>query len=221
MTRDIFDFWAEVAPGDRTHPKDRDVLARIDHGFNLECLPSGFSGPLRSAPVVLLYLSPGFKPQDVVEANTLEGKTRYVGMRTGLQALPGPEDFYPAWKWWESRTKIFGPWTHLRDKIALLNLGGYHSENVKNPNMLLSLPSYQVAKNWAKDILFPQAEQGDRVVVCMRSVRLWGFDSKPRRYGKALFVPKFTRSGHMHKTGEHADMRNEVIAAVKAAIGYP
>ena len=49
--------------GENVHPVDRKVFERMDphkHGFRLDCLPSSFGGRLRDAPVVLLYLSPGF-----------------------------------------------------------------------------------------------------------------------------------------------------------------
>ena len=59
---DIFEFWSHNGRGERVHPFDQDALTRIapdKHGFNLECLPAAFGGRLRTAPVVLLFLSPG------------------------------------------------------------------------------------------------------------------------------------------------------------------
>ena len=68
MTVDIFEFWSQIGWGENVHPADRKVFDRMDphkHGFRLDCLPSSFGGLLRDAPVVLLYLSPGFGEQDL------------------------------------------------------------------------------------------------------------------------------------------------------------
>jgi hypothetical protein len=60
---DIFEFWSQIGRGEKIHPADRSAFARMDakrHGFRLDCLPAAFGGRLRDAPVVMLYLSPGF-----------------------------------------------------------------------------------------------------------------------------------------------------------------
>jgi hypothetical protein len=77
MPTDLFEFWSSIVPSDRIHPADSEVLRRIGdcHDFNLDCLPSCFMGPLRAAPVVLLFLSPGFKNEDLEEANSESDKT--------------------------------------------------------------------------------------------------------------------------------------------------
>ncbi len=217
MAYDIFKFWAELAPNDKVHPRDRDVLDRVNHGFDLRCLPGCYGGPLRTAPVVLLYLSPGFAQEDLVQARTEKGKERAVERRRGRQPLPGPDDHEPAWRWWSRRTKLFGPWQQLQDKIAILNISGYHSKSFTHPSVLAALPSCRVTLDWAQSVLFPQAERGERVVVCMRSASYWGLEKK-RRYGRSLFAPVVNRSGYMSKTGDDAAVRNAVIAAVKSAL---
>ena len=122
MSRDIFEFWAEATPSDKVHPRDRYVLDRVEHGFDLRCLPACFAGPLRTAPVVLLYLSPGLTQKDVDESETSDAQARYATRRQGYQALDGPEDHEPGWRWWTMRTKSFGRWQELRDKLAILNI---------------------------------------------------------------------------------------------------
>ena len=60
---DIFEFWAQIKRGQLIHPADAPVFARMDaekHGFQLHCLPTCFNGRLKTAPVVLLFLSPGY-----------------------------------------------------------------------------------------------------------------------------------------------------------------
>lgn len=218
MSVSILDFREEAEPSDTMHPRDRYVLDRVSHGFDLRCLPGPFSGPLRTAPVVLLYLAPGWTQEDVAEAATPEGQKRYAERRTGHQRLEGPEDHLPGWKWWSSRTRVFGSWQRLRDKVAILDISCcYHSKTFTNEHVLTALPLSRVAVDWAQDMLFPAAENGERVVICMRSPHYWGL-GKRSRYGKALFVPQVTRGGHMLRAGEHTTVREEVLAAVQTAL---
>lgn len=214
MTEDIFDFWKEVAPEATSHPRDADVLRRAIHHFNPDCLPAPFYGPLRTAPVVLLYLSPGFDPSDVEEAKTFEGHKRYAEMRTGMQPLPGPIESAPTWKWWSSRTRVFGEWQELRHRVAILNIGAYHSKSFDDAPLLASLPSSRRTLDWAQAVLFPEAETGKRVVICMRAARTWGLDSA-KRHGKSLWVPNVTIGGHLVRN----ETSDEVVEAVRCLTG--
>ena len=62
MATDIFKFW-DIPVKAGPHPADREVLKRVEHNFDLKCLPGCFAGPLKTAHVVLLYLSPGLAKQ--------------------------------------------------------------------------------------------------------------------------------------------------------------
>jgi len=214
MATDIFDFWSEVGPKDRVHPRDYRILSRVEHGFDLRCLPGCFAGPLKTAPVVLLYLSPGFDDKDLVDATSKEGQRRYSETRKGLQPLPGPDEHYAAWRWWKARTGCFGEWDELKSCIAILNIGAYHSRTFADAPLLAGLPSSRASLDWAQCVLFPQAEAGERVVVCLRTARFWGL-AEGKKYGRALFAPKVTRGGHMLHDGT---MRENVVAAVRKAI---
>lgn len=74
-----------IGKAETIHPLDRPVFSRLNdsHGFDLRCLPANFGGKLRTAPIVLLYLSPGFSETDVRIARSKEGQERYVRQRTG------------------------------------------------------------------------------------------------------------------------------------------
>jgi hypothetical protein len=88
MRTDLFEFWADV-PGDaRQHPADATVLSRTRHQFELDCLPNQFFGPLRSARVVFLFLSPGFRDDNVIRAESECGQALYKRQRTGCAPLP-------------------------------------------------------------------------------------------------------------------------------------
>lgn len=169
---DIFDFWAECPPDARVHPRDVPVFGRPfvgNMGLDLNCLPTCFAGRLRTAPVVLLYLSPGWRQSDVEEASTATAQARYAERRQGNQPLDGKDDHLDHYLWWTSRTKLYGPPEVARDKIAFLNLGAYHSPSFEAHHALAALPSSRVALDWAHEVLFPQAMKGDKVVVCMRA----------------------------------------------------
>lgn len=66
LKTDLFDFRAGV-PGDaRLHPVSARVFVWVGtsdapgHGLDLRCLPAAYNGPLRTVPVVHLYLTPGW-----------------------------------------------------------------------------------------------------------------------------------------------------------------
>jgi hypothetical protein len=101
---DIFRFWANVRPQDHIHPDDRAVLSRVQHGFDLRCLPACFGGPLRTAKVVLLYLSPRWSEQDRPDARSKEGRAYYARRRAGHEPFRGPEA--EGFKWLVSRTAV-------------------------------------------------------------------------------------------------------------------
>jgi hypothetical protein len=153
----------------------------------------------------------------VEEADTFEGQARYAERRKGYQPLRGPDDHQPAWRWWSQRTKAFGPWQQLQRKVAILNISGYHSKTFDDWHVLAALPSCRVTLEWAQEVLFPEAESGKRVVVCMRSASYWGL-GKQRRYGVSLFAPAAGRGGHMLKQGDDLVIRTDVVAAVQAAL---
>jgi hypothetical protein len=208
---DIFRFWARIGASQRIHPADRAVFGRIRSNFNTECLPNCMMGPLRTAPVVLLYLSPGLSEQDRIDARSAAGRERYRLIRQGRQRLPGPDTHESAWRWWTQRTKTFTPnWELLRDKVAFLNIGSYHSNKFEDNATLASLPSSRVSIEWAQSKLFPSAIAGKRIVICSRSPRFWGLE--PRMdYGVGLFAPRTTRSSHMM----HGPMRTRIVNLVR------
>jgi hypothetical protein len=205
-TMDIFRFWATVKRKDRIHPADREVFARVkQHSFDLKCLPGCFAGPLQTAPIVLLYLF-----ARMVSAGQ---KGRRVDMRRRRGYEPFRQEG-PGYKWVRSRTKCFGlPWEQIASKIALLNIGSYHSKSFTDSPLLAALPSSRMSIAWAQEVLFP-AIAGKRVVICLRAARFWGLELG-KQYGKSLFAPKVTMGGHM----KHGTMRNRIIQAVRRKVG--
>jgi hypothetical protein len=227
MSVDLFEFWSKISDTAKTHPADLKVFSHVKnaHNFDRECLPHCFIGKLKHAPVVLLYLSPGLEDYDKKHSSSEHGRKIIAGFRTGIAPLPEKDDHESAWKWWTSRTKIFGENSeNLRNKIAFLNIGAYLSKTFTDHHLLAALPSSRVCLDWAQNVLFPEAEEGKRIVVCMRSAKYWGLfegTSKEhgRKFGESLYVPKVNRGGYMlHKDPDDKRFKDEIIAKVKAML---
>jgi hypothetical protein len=215
LSDDLFDFWSVVSGAMKCHPRDEEILLRARHSFNLECLPASYIGKLKTAPVVLLYLSPGFREFDLEEAVTEAGQRRYEKQRTGLDPLPDRGDHEPVWRWWTSATSAFGiDRSLIRERVAILNIGAYHSRDFRDAPMLAALPSSRVSLEWAQSVLFPLAKDGERVVICLRSARWWGLadGETGERYGRALFVPRVNKAGFMSKKWP---LREDILVAVR------
>jgi hypothetical protein len=86
-------------------------------------------------------------------------------------------------------------------------------EGAKDMHMADRLESVRFVRAWARDTLFPAAEAGKRIVVCLRSARAWGLEPNSQR-GQALFAPQFTRSGFML----HGPVRETIGLAVRRAV---
>ena len=158
-------------------------------------LPAPFGGPLRTAKVVLLYLSPGLTAQDRAEADIAEVQQYFMGQRTGHAPFRTEGGGF---KWLTDRTKCFGDWALISPHLAKLNIGGYHSKTFEDAPLLAALPSSRISIGWAQDVLFPQAERGQRVVICLRSARFWGLEQGERYGHSSSLLP-----------GGHADMASD------------
>jgi hypothetical protein len=209
----LFKFWESVSPETKIHPKDEAVFeAHGKHSLNLQCLPNPFYGPLRTAPVVLLYLNPGLSQQDLREAESEEGRQFYWRQRQGNEPLRSQINLEHK-SWWVSRTKRFcvDP-EYLRHKLAVLELCAYHSKTFTDGSLLPKLPSSRIALSWAISDLFAQARSRKRVVICLRSARRWGLTIGSQEGW--LFAPSVTRSGYMFAN----EIRNTVVEAAKEAL---
>jgi hypothetical protein len=213
LDESLFKFWEGVFPSTKVHPEDKAVFeAHGKHRLNLECLPNPFYGPLRNAPIVLLYLNPGLSQQDLSEAESEEGRQFYWRQRQGNEPLRSQINLEKK-SWWVSRTKRFSvdP-EYLRHKLAVLELCAYHSKAFTDGSLLPKLPSSRVALSWANSSLFAQARSRKRVVICMRSARRWGLTIGSQEGW--LFAPAVTRSGYMLGN----EIRNAVVDAAKEAL---
>jgi hypothetical protein len=98
----------------------------------------------------------------------------------------------------------------VRHKIAILNIGAYHSENFqKSYHTLAAFPSSRACLSWAQSSLFPEALQRKRVVICLRAAHYWGLEIG-RNYHGSLFAPAANRSGYLMRT-EGRDRIVEIV----------
>lgn len=214
MSEDLFQFWSRCLPAARIHPDDEAILSRVDHGFDLRCLPAPFTGTLKSAPVVLLFIAPGFDPFDIGHAGSPSGQAWYAGQRSGTGPLPSPEEHPTHHRWWTRVIRQFGVDSDAaRTRIAVLDMAPYHSASFGDGALLSALPSCRRAADWAQDVLFPQAVAGERAVVCLRAAAPWGLRAG-EIYGQSLFCPLYNRSGVML----HGHLRARIGAEVRARV---
>ena len=213
LSRDIFQFWSEMPEDALVHPEDQKVFQGTNPHFDPDCLPMAYRGRLRIAPVVLLFLSPGLDQNDAEHCRSVKGKHYYANQRSGECELPVEKEHPSAFNWLNKIIRQFEiSYDQARSTVATLNIGAYKSESFKDWPMLAALPSSRVCLDWAQSVLFPQAEAGERVVVCLRSPMYWGL-GKGEPIG-SLFRPSCNRNAIMH----HCEMRERIKAAVQRAV---
>jgi hypothetical protein len=218
--KDIFEFWAEMPLDSYIHPEDQQVFDRFEtsskkHQFELKCLPGAYCGPLKDAKVVLLFLSPGLDEQDIEHAKSAKARKFYAAQRTGTASLPAAGEHDSARDWLTGVIKQFGiSYEEARESRALatLNIGAYKSKTFPDWHMLAALPSSRRTLDWAQSALFPEAEKGERIVVCLRSADYWGLGTG-EPIG-TLFRPTCNRNARMI----HGEGRKQIEKVVQLTV---
>jgi hypothetical protein len=211
---DIFSFWSDLSEEEaRIHPCDKKVLSRVNNPFEHTCFAEPFRGRLQTAPVVLLFLSPGLHERDL-SAST-QDREYYSRQREGHCDLPTESEHRTAFDWAKRVTKQFDiDYETARPKVAVLNISPYRSKSFNDWHLLAALPSARITLDWAQNVLFSEAEEGKRIVVCLRSSAYWGL-GRTTKSGKSLYAPKCNRAGIMKVLGGD---RDEIVSAVKRAV---
>jgi hypothetical protein len=217
-TDDLVQHWAKAIPDLHIHPDDAEALRTKRHQFELGALVGPWMGPIRTAPVVLLYLNPGLAGtgEEVTSAQDPEVREAMVRNLAGDAPLPSWKGNPAGLGWTDSKLKQFGvTYESASSKIAFVNLIPYRSaEGSKDARMSKCLESSRLMLTWANDTLFPEARAGERIVVCLQSAHLWNLQTGTRE-GEALYAPPKTRQGIMHKIGA---TREEIGSAVRRRV---
>ncbi len=173
----IFEFWNKLPNHECIHPEDKDVLNQYAGVFELDIPPGHINGQLKTAPVIALFLNPGFEEEDKAIFQN-EGSRALL-----FDQISGKNDF-PLWfnrwkKWFLPRVRI-GNMTEeqIANQVAILNVCSYASKdaNLLKPSILDSLPSTQMAIKYLHEVLIPQAKRGDRFIVVCRAAWAWKID---------------------------------------------
>jgi len=145
VNADIFEFWSGLPGNAHYHPADRVVLERVKPQFRLDCLVAPFMGRLRTAPVVLLFLSPGFVESDRSDASSATAQAYYARRRIGDCDLPSEQEHASALRWAKPILRQFAlEYDSVRSTVAFLDIAAYKSRGFRDWKMLTALPSCRV-----------------------------------------------------------------------------
>jgi hypothetical protein len=164
----------------------------LDTSLHLGLIPIPFIGPLRSARVFILMLNPGLCPEDYFAE--IEWKPYREALMANLQAA---SDFFclnPAFAWhsgfryWHGKLRqivagLASAWnvpyltalSRVAQQMAVLQLMPYHSLRFGlSDGILRSLESVRLMRSYVHEVLVPQAQRGEALIVVTRKSRHWG-----------------------------------------------
>jgi hypothetical protein len=160
-------------------------------------------GAARDAQITLLYANGGRSPEDCNVGAIKAWLPSYAHHLSGEAPLPLFENHPPARKWTQAHIKAFGmPYEDARTKIAFLNIVPYKTWDTADwgrkevRDLIEELPSVLAMRRWLHDVLRPDAIDGKRLVVCLRSAALWGLGAGEASKG-GLFTPRPNRGGFL------------------------
>ncbi len=184
-----------------------------DHRLHLSLFPVPYAGDLRSAPVVILALNPGFKHSDYwAEFKDSEFQKR---LRTNLRQLFNDTDYpfpfldpqfcwHSGFRWWERKLRdviqsiakeryrgyrgsYLRALKFLSQNLACIELIPYHSDTFRDHRLLKELPSAKHARTFVRENLVPAAIAGKRTVIVTRQKAGW---EMPRQGGDLIIYGK-------------------------------
>jgi hypothetical protein len=217
---DLVQFWAQC-DNLQAHPADAAMLQSRTHNFGRDPIIGPWMGPIHTAPVVLLTLN-GSLAGTGEEAAAMKVQSAREEMARTLQGRAPLYSFQynPAGRiWTDKRLGAFGlTYQIAADKVAFINLMAYKSRNGADDLYkygMDALPSTQYLLRWTRDTLFPEAEAGKRVVVCLMSAIRWGLTPGQRR--GSLYSP-WTTYFNMHYDQKGGPTVDEITMAVRRAV---
>jgi hypothetical protein len=190
----LFDFWKRLPPEHCVHPDDCSVI-RDQLSFVLDIPPGHVNGRLRTAPVVVCYLNPGYEESDRVQ---FENETN---RRALFEQINGDSDFpmwFDRWREWYLPRVRFGdlPDNEIARTVAIFNVCAYASRNANclTRSTIRRLPSSVIARRYLHEVLIPQARRRERFVIIARGRWAWGLNDSFESHN-LRFAPN-PRGGH-------------------------
>ncbi|MGI9256320.1 MAG: hypothetical protein ACR2PY_05245 [Salinispira sp.] len=212
QVKTIIDFWQELNTKTPpfVHPRDslsrclsyeeykkipESDISRYDTYFHTSLMPVPYYGDIQNAKVYVLYLNPGFCPDDYAAERERKGYFQLFvnGLRqNGKNEYPFPfispqHDDTPAGRWWMRKLRriiehvaeqknisrenaVF----EISQKIATLELVAYHSTTFNgNYAVVHDLPSSQMIRNFVREYALPRAREDKACIIITRGKRIW------------------------------------------------
>lgn len=224
---DVFQLWHrdpqefQTDDGRYIHPDDR---AAIDgnlffeyHKKYLNTFPSPFWGALRTAPLVLLFASPG-NTQRLDEENAADAswRRRRCASFNGTEPLTTPGLLHAEAERWicdQVRSLLELPPDadigKTLAKIAIADLTAYRGARSEWHEVAF-LRTTLAMRDWAQTTLFPQGKNNERIVIIHRARQWWGVPPGKAWSLGSLFAPETTRGGNLIGDCEVAKQAREM-----------
>ncbi len=168
-----------VLPDDRTCVEAFNAKLPSDSRCRIEIeavIPEPFVGAVKTAPVVVLQLNPGFGPKDATSHADPEFRTALI---SNLRHVPSKWPFYffdprfrdahPGGRWWIEKTSMLAeviPLSTLAQRLAVVEWFPYKSTQHKSGSCRVLSQVYGFS-------LVASAMERGALVVIARSVALW------------------------------------------------
>ena len=183
--------------------KDISLSAQLDRMYrsqgklDLTLLPAPYGGNLRNADVVILFLNPGLS---IVDHYAEGWHKAYV--RAHWRAIrQEPSDNIFLWlntqfcwhggfQYWEGKLRrtveVIASKKYERSyqealksvaqRLAVVQLLPYHSQNFSSHKLITQLPSCDAAKKYARGELAPAAKRKEKTIIVLRRADDWGLE---------------------------------------------
>lgn len=176
MSIDLSSYWSKVRQTSQgwAHPEDEDVLGREPHSFNLDFPPPAFVGDVVNAKIIVLAANGGYSatvtPGEFVAKGAAE---RYIE-RLARPAEADWREVAPYYRGINYAELVFS------GRAAIVNACAYRSPKISeerdNRKLIEKLRSVQMTRRWLIEVVLPEMQAGNRVVVGKRH-GLWDLPS--------------------------------------------
>jgi len=145
------------------HPDDEELLGREPHTFNLQFPPPAFIGDVENAKVIVLAANGGYNATATPEEFARLGAAERYLKRLSFPADANWREVAPYYQGINYSELVFC------GKAAIVNACAYRSRKIsaepENRRLIGRLPSVLFARRWVFEVVLPQMQSGEKVVV--------------------------------------------------------